>query len=498
MGLGVSGWPLAGAVASTGQMGVVSGAALEVICARRLQLGDPGGHLRRAFSLFPVPEVADRVLQAYYIPHGKAANAPFRSVPMFSLQPSVDLQALSVLASFAEVVLAREASGGRGSIGVNYMYKMQMPLLSAMYGAMLAGADAILMGAGSPDPVPEALARLAEASPASLPIRVHYADAGASHAVVFAPETVMGVASVPVARPKFLAIVSSCDLAQRLAALRPHPPDGFIIEGPTAGGHNAPPRGPRRLDDSGQPVYGRLDDVPCDEIAALGLPFWLAGSYSSPEALHRACDAGAQGVQVGTLFALCLESGLTEELRTAVLRQVRQGEATVFTNPVASPTGFPFKEVQIPGTLSDERVYEARRRICDVGGLRNPYRTSQGGIGYRCAAEAGPMWVKKSGLERNAVGRRCLCNALLANIGLGQLRVGIPEPALVTAGSDLRAVARLLRETDARGSVYSAADVVAFLSQSPDGHLRQNVMTRSGLPGFGRPVRPAPLDGSPR
>jgi NAD(P)H-dependent flavin oxidoreductase YrpB (nitropropane dioxygenase family) len=68
MGVAVSGWPLARAVALTGQLGVVSGTALEVVLARRLHLGDPGGHVRRALAQFPVPGVADRILRAYYVP----------------------------------------------------------------------------------------------------------------------------------------------------------------------------------------------------------------------------------------------------------------------------------------------------------------------------------------------------------------------------------------------------------------------------------------------
>ena len=61
-GVGVSGWPLARAVARTGQLGVVSGVALDATLARRLQLGDPGGHLRRALAHFPVPAAAERIV----------------------------------------------------------------------------------------------------------------------------------------------------------------------------------------------------------------------------------------------------------------------------------------------------------------------------------------------------------------------------------------------------------------------------------------------------
>ncbi|HXK94957.1 MAG TPA: nitronate monooxygenase, partial [bacterium] len=61
MGAGVSHWVLAKAVSKLGQLGVVSGTALDTVMARRLQLGDPGGHLRRALDHFPMPEIAQRI-----------------------------------------------------------------------------------------------------------------------------------------------------------------------------------------------------------------------------------------------------------------------------------------------------------------------------------------------------------------------------------------------------------------------------------------------------
>jgi nitronate monooxygenase len=79
MGAGISDWRLARAVSSQGQLGVVSGTALDVILARRLQMGDPGGHMRRGLEHFPVPDVARRMLDDYYVPGGKAAGRSARS-----------------------------------------------------------------------------------------------------------------------------------------------------------------------------------------------------------------------------------------------------------------------------------------------------------------------------------------------------------------------------------------------------------------------------------
>ena len=81
MGAGVSNWRLAQAVSRLGQLGVVSGTALDQIFARRLQDGDPGGHMRRGLDAFPFPAMAERIRQRYYIAGGKGERKPYRPVP---------------------------------------------------------------------------------------------------------------------------------------------------------------------------------------------------------------------------------------------------------------------------------------------------------------------------------------------------------------------------------------------------------------------------------
>ncbi|MBA4158577.1 MAG: nitronate monooxygenase, partial [Gemmatimonadetes bacterium] len=65
MGVGVSNWVLAKAVSLRGQLGVVSGTALDTLFVRRLQDGDVGGHVRRALEHFPIPEVSAEILTRY-------------------------------------------------------------------------------------------------------------------------------------------------------------------------------------------------------------------------------------------------------------------------------------------------------------------------------------------------------------------------------------------------------------------------------------------------
>ena len=197
-----------------------------------------------------------------------------------------------------------------------------------------------------------------------------------------------------------------------------------------------------------------------ERIRALGLPLWLAGSYARPERLTEALRLGATGIQVGTAFAFCEESGIAREWKSKVLAASRAGSARVFTDPVASPTGFPFKVAEISETLSEPGVYAARERICDLGHLRQLYRKSDGTVGYRCPGEPVEDYLRKGGKIGDTVGRKCLCNGLLATVGLGQWRANGPEPALVTAGNEVAHLARFCR---ADGDPYTAADVIGYL-----------------------------------
>ncbi|MCL3862869.1 nitronate monooxygenase [Actinotalea sp. K2] len=442
MGVAVSSWRLASSVARAGQLGVVSGTALDLVLARRLQDGDVDGSVRRALAAFPVPVVAERAVARYHRPEGRAPGRPYTPIPRLALRQTRLAQELTILGNFVEVWLAKE--GHEGLVGINYLEKVQMATPAAAYGAMLAGVDHVLMGAGIPRDIPHLLDGLAGHETVRLPIEVAGAAAG-DHVVELDPRALLGEDLPALTRPTFLAIVSAHVLAEYLAR-DPHiRPDGFVVEGHLAGGHNAPPRGRLTLDDLGQPVFGPRDQADLAKVAAIGLPFWLAGSVGTPGAVDAARAAGAAGVQVGTLFALSTDSGLEPGLRTDMLDRLRAGTLEVRTDPLASPTGFPFKVAQLPGTLSETSVSAARPRLCDLGYLRTPYLRPSGEVGYRCAAEPVHTHVRKGGSVEDTVGRACLCNALSANVGLGQTRAdGYAEEALVTLGADLDGARHLL------------------------------------------------------
>jgi nitronate monooxygenase len=350
--------------------------------------------------------------------------------------------------------LAKE--GHSGVVGLNLLEKIQTPTLLALHGAMLAGVNVVLMGAGIPRQIPKILDDLAAGYPTEMrldvtggtePVFIHLDPAG------FGPLQVLK-------RPLFLAIVSSPVLAENLRRKASGKVDGFVVEASVAGGHNAPPRGPMQLTPEGEPIYGERDRIDASKFVEIGLPFWLAGGYGRIGKLREAQALGAMGVQVGTAFAFCEESGFEAELKTKIVAAVKMGDLKIHTNAFASPTGFPFKVAQVEGSIADSAVYQDRGRVCDLGVLRETYQKPDGGIGFRCSAEPEDIYLAKGGDPSQTTGRICLCNSLCASAGIGQLRQGQVEPQLITIGDDLDAI----RESLLAGrESYTAADVITRL-----------------------------------
>ena len=463
MGVGVSGWRLARAVSSLGQLGVAAGTALDVVLARRLQDGDPGGHVRRALSGFPFPRAADRILERYFLEGGKAAGpAVSRRRRCIRKRVRRELLELCVAGNFAEVFLAREGHGG--PVGINFLEKIQLPILPSLYGAMLAGVDYVLMGAGIPLKVPLALDLFVNHEPATYPLNVTGSQEGDDTLIRFDPRELWdgrrgaAPAEAPVLPPDHLVLHARAHAhaeGERAGGrLHRGGPDGGRPQRPAPRPSPALRRWASRFTGSGTPSTSRRS-------ASSGLPFWLAGGHGTAEGLGEALAAGAAGIQVGTAFAFCEESGLDARYKELVLKMALAGAANVFTHPVASPTGFPFKVARVEGSLSEEEDYLLRTRVCDLGYLREAYRRDDATIGYRCPSEPAASLGREGRRRADMEGRRCLCNALLANIGHGQVRKdGLLEKPLLTSGDDLVQIGRFLPQG---ASSYTAKDVLSKL-----------------------------------
>ncbi|WP_237565586.1 nitronate monooxygenase [Ornithinimicrobium cavernae] len=468
MGVAVSSWQLAREVALTGQMGVVSGTAMDAVLSRRLQDGDPGGHMRRAMAAFPDADMAARVMDKYFVAGGREPGTPYKPIPKLTLKTARAGQELGVVANFVEVWLAKE--GHDGAVGINCLEKVQMATPTALFGAVLAGVDYVLMGAGIPREIPRLLTEISAGRPGRITADV--LGGRIKRHIEVDPVDLLGDSLPVMRRPEFLAIVSVDALANYLYRDPEIRPDGFVVEGPVAGGHSAPPRGKMQLDEHGEPVYGSRDHANLAKMAELGLPFWLAGAYGTPEKVEEALAAGAAGVQVGTLFALSLDSGITNATRSTMLQELRDGTLEVKNDPLASPTGFPFKVASLEDTASEEETYQARPRLCDLSYLRTPYEREDGEVGYRCSAEPVHMYLKKGGDEEATQGRKCLCNGLMANIGLGQERKdGYRETRLVTLGQDLTGARELITRYVEGWSARQAVDWL--LTRVPSTRVRR-------------------------
>lgn len=463
MGIGVSDWRLAKAVAQLGQVGIVSGTGINAVLLRRLQNGDPDESVRRALAHFPDQKIAQNILDQYFIPGGKAPGTPFKRAHMYNLKGPLPAWQLTIAANFVEVWLAKE--GHDGIIGLNLLEKIQLPTVPSLYGAMLAGVDLVVMGAGIPREIPKVLDLLSQQKIATLKINVDNAE---DETLEFDPARVLpDLPKTPLKRPWFFPIVSSASLALHLKRKAQGPIQGFIVEGPKAGGHNAPPRGKYPFNEIGEPVYGERDIVNPEDMKALELPFYFAGDVARPEKIKELQAAGAQGVQVGTLFALCEESGIDPNIRKYALESLLQlpppdEHGWIYTDAKSSPTGFPFKAIKLAASLANEENYLKRQRICDLGYLRHLHKSDEGQIMYRCPAEPVDDWVKKGGEVQETEGKKCLCNALFTDVGLGQTQAWGDEGYLLTAGDDFNHIPRILKPGQTH---YSAKEVIEYLTK---------------------------------
>lgn len=458
MGIAVSNWELAKTVSLQGQLGVVSGTAIDNVLARRLQDGDKSGNMRRALAAFPNQEIVKKILDKYFIEGGKDPEASYVMVPKITLEQKRDAQEILIVANFVEVWLAKE--GHDGLIGINFLHKIQMTTAASVFGAMLAGVDYVIMGAGIPRELPKLIRQLTKLEIGSVPVDVIGGSAVQTtiNPLDFVP------AGTKIKKPKFLAIISVDVLGTYLARDEETRPDGFIIEHNSAGGHNAPPRGKWEFDANGEPIYGPKDIADIEKMKKLELPFWLAGTYGSPERVRVALEQGAAGVQVGTLFAISNHSGFSDKTRKQLLEKLQSNSLDIKTDVKASPTSFPIKIARLEGHTSTPEGFAARPKLCDLGYLREPVLSETGRTVYRCPSEPDDQFIKKGGAVEDIDGRKCLCNGLMANIGLPQVRRdGYIEAPIVTLGSDIEG-AKILLKSHPDG--YGADDAVKWLLSS--------------------------------
>ena len=432
MGARISGALLANTTSRLGALGVVSSVGLRHIIVDEIRAGNPESI--EIGLTFPVARYIDELMQ--FAPGGKKNSC---RAPMDDPNPlKSDLpKRLSTICSFIEVARAKRGHGG--VVGINVMWKAALTALPSIYGAMLAGVDALLCGAGVPMELPDIARHIRDNSDLEYsPLQ----GTGTHVSLKIAQDDTTRILG-RFTPPRMIPILSNFAFPKRIMNVWDREyngakPSAFVLENHAAGGHNAPPRNKVSFADEDELVsyFAKVRD--------LGVPVYVAGCGSTRREFLDWIDRGAYGMQVGSRFALCEESGLRMDLKQAVIRQNAAGGADVLTSDRLSSTGYPFKYVSMPETLSDNGVYMARKRICNKGYLMQSHftTTADGSVKETliCAAMPQEQYVKLGGNPEDTVDRRCLCNALLATAGLGDPN----EPAIVTLGLEGSKVQTLL------------------------------------------------------
>lgn len=332
MGVGVSLHPLASAVAKEGGIGIVSSACLDRLVSKRT---------------------------------GKKYN--------------------SYEAAYAEVSLAKAAGG---YAGINIMGALVRDYNDSVKGAIDAGADAIISGAGLPLTLP---AIQPPGDTALIPI---------------------------VSSARALELI--CKKWEKLG----YRPDAVVLEGPLAGGHLG-----FKIDqiESDASKLENLFPAVKDMAIKYGdFPVIVAGGIYTHEDIVRFIKMGADGVQMGTRFLATQESSASSEYKQAVL-DAKEEDIIVAHDP-GSPCGLPFRVIkQSPMYVSALKRLRAPK--CDKGYVLLKDKDGKFTI---CPA--------KESNEHHF----CICNGLLSSAGYNPDK----EEPLYTVGTNAARVDRIVSVKD--------------------------------------------------
>ncbi|MGO8671444.1 MAG: nitronate monooxygenase [Capsulimonadaceae bacterium] len=449
MGVRISGAKLANVTARLGAVGVVSSVGLRHIVGEEVRRGDP--EAIAIAQTFPLPRYVEDLMA--FAPGGRMHKTP---LPMDCPNPAkAELpRRLSAICAYIEVMRAKQ--GHRGMVGINVMWKCALTVLPSLYGAMLAGVDALLCGAGVPMDLPDIVARMEHGEDMDY-VPLHGTETSAR--LKISDDQSMDLITRH-RRPMLIPILSNYAFPKRIVDIWERQyglaPDAFVLENHRAGGHNAPPRNRKE--------FGEADELTgyFYKVRDLGIPVYVAGSGSTHEEMEAWINEGAYGLQVGSRFALCTDSGMSPDLREQVVDYNRELMTDVRTANRLSSTGYPFKYVPLAGTLSDRDVYEKRKRICDHGYLQHSLFTPQedGTVKetYICPAMPEAQFAKLGGKVEDTPGIMCLCNALLATAGLAKPG----EPPLVTLGESGKNITEILTARQVMEDILSPEYVAAM------------------------------------
>lgn len=450
MGFDISNPRLAKAVAMAGKelgkdcLGIVASIGAPFLLTEDLQAGDPDT-IRILKTFCPhKPEIAQAILDEFKEGGHKLAPKP---EVLVSGTDKIKEKMMNIAVAAAYVMIEKAKEGHDRPIGINLLEKNQLLILPTLLGAMMAGVNYVLVGAGLPNQVPKVLSDLAVCQTASYALTV--TGSRSSYPLILDPKPYTN--GRPLELPKFFPIVGSHVLAEYLS--KKTKIDGVVAEYPKAGGHSAPPKKKEVKD--GIAIYSDEDEIDLERMRKLGKPFFLAGGMARK--LKEAKGEGATGIQCGSIFALANESGMDPEIAQRLRQKVRNGEQVVINSAFTSPSLFPFHVALDDVSLSNPDIAANEKKVCAFGILAQAYVKTFNDdgtmkeIGFRCPA--GPGFIEKGGKPEDKEGRVCLCAGLLRTTGRGKKH----KPPIMTLGEDLSSVKELIDSSpDGRYSVLDA------------------------------------------
>ncbi len=342
MGVGVSLYPLASSVANAGGLGVVSSACLDRLVTKRT---------------------------------GKKYN--------------------SYEAAYEEVSLAK-AKGGFA--GINIMCALVRDYNDSVKGAIDAGADVIISGAGLPLTLP----------------------------AIQSPKDTALIPIVSSAR----ALEIICKKWEKIG----YRPDAVVLEGPLAGGHLGFKID--RVDVQENRLENLFPSVKEMAMKYGDIPVIVAGGIYTHEDIMRFINMGAAGVQMGTRFLATEESSATEDYKQAVIKA--NDDDIVVAHDPGSPCGLPFRVIkQSPMYVSS--LQKLRPPKCDKGYVLLKDKEGKFTI---CPA--------KESNEHHF----CICNGLLSSAGYNTDK----EEPLYTVGTTASRIDKIM-SVEALMNELTVADV---------------------------------------
>jgi nitronate monooxygenase len=266
-----------------------------------------------------------------------------RDLPTGAQATKHDIDAANLEALEREIGAARALSGGRGLLAINVMRAVS-EYAPSVKRALECGIDAVVVGAGLPLDLPD----LAQDHP---------------HALL-----------MPI-----LSDARGVQLLVRKWERKKRLPDAIVIEHPRlAGGH----LGAARIADLADPRFDFENVIPQSLafLRAAGIdkqiPLIAAGGIRCHADIARVQSLGAAAVQLGTPFAVTLESDAHAEFKR-VLAEARDEDMVEFT----SVAGLPARAVATPWLRNYLKAEPRRQRLARV----RP-RCAQG---FDCLAQCG-------------------------------------------------------------------------------------------------------------